>query len=88
MDIFHNVAPSVVFIDTIEEVKADINKVDDKKIYRNTDKWSKRSENDNSQNKKVDNMKRLQMAWRKKQNRLKKRHGMQDRYEHESFNNS
>ena len=46
------------------------------------------SENENSQNKKVDNMKRLQMAWRKKQNALKKGHGMQNRYEHESFTKS
>ena len=53
MDIFNNVAPSVVFVDAIEEVKANV---------RNTDKWSKWSENDNSQNKIVDNKKRLQMA--------------------------
>jgi len=108
IQVFQNIAPSVVFIDTFNEVEiagadaatdpaagAGVDGNNDngagadaaatgskKKISRNTDKWSKWSKNNdiNQKIKKVDHMKRLQLSWKKKQNRLKKMnvYGIQD----------
>jgi len=81
IEIFHNVAPSVVFIDTFKEVQIVSGSGDDndkkekeggdkKSWNKKNEKWSKNA--DNGKQRQLNNMDVLRDQWRKKQDRLRK----------------
>ena len=72
IDVFHKVAPSVVFIDTFKEVTLtdESSSQQQQNTKQQKRKWDSSKWKNPQQSK--DNMKRLQMQWKKNQNRLKK----------------